>query len=148
MKHARGMFSGPKTTMYSDCCGNHLSQRQMITQSVNLLSWISSGKFIRELDKESLLNQSPIYTKSSWSVLLIINSALMSMLLPHVCLKATMLYTCALTSSSRSFYHILGLMTSRHVTAMSRASSSSLKEKKRNLKEILKEKKYKIKKNR
>ena len=56
MKHARGMFSGPKTTMYSDCCGNHLSQRQMITQSVNLLSWISSGKFIRELDKESLLN--------------------------------------------------------------------------------------------
>jgi len=38
------------------CCGNHLSQRQMITQSVNLLSWISSGKFTRELDKESLLN--------------------------------------------------------------------------------------------
>jgi len=39
-----------------DCCGNHLSQRQMITQVVNLLSWISSGKFIREFDKESLLN--------------------------------------------------------------------------------------------
>ena len=62
----------------------------------------------------------------------------MSMLLPHVCLKATMLCTCALTSSSRSFYHILGLMMSRHVTAMSRASSSSLKrkeiQKKRNIK--------------
>jgi len=28
----------------------------MITQTVNLLSWISSGKFTRELDKESLLN--------------------------------------------------------------------------------------------
>ena len=37
-------------------CGNHLSQRQMITQVVNLLSWISSGKFTRELNKESLLN--------------------------------------------------------------------------------------------
>ena len=36
------------------CCGNHLSQRQMITQTVNLL--ISSGEFTRELDKESLLN--------------------------------------------------------------------------------------------
>ena len=37
-------------------CGNHLSQRQMITQAINLLSWISSGKFTRELNKESLLN--------------------------------------------------------------------------------------------
>jgi len=62
----------------------------------------------------------------------------MSMLLPHVRLKATMLCTYALTSSSRSFYHILGLMMSCHVTAMSRASSSSLKrtetQKKRNIK--------------
>ena len=38
------------------CCGNYLSQRQMITQAVNLLNWISSGKFTRELNKESLLN--------------------------------------------------------------------------------------------
>jgi len=38
------------------CCGNHLLQRQIITQAVNLLSWISSGKFTRELNKESLLN--------------------------------------------------------------------------------------------
>jgi len=29
--------------------------------------------------------------------------------LPHFLLKATMLYTCALTSSSRSFHHVLGL---------------------------------------
>ena len=83
-----------------------------------------------------------LYTKSSWSVLLIINSALMSMLLSHVRLMATMLYTYALTSSSRSFYHILGLMTlchvTHHVTVMSHASSSSLKrkeiQKKRNIK--------------
>ena len=58
----------------------------------------------------------------------------MFMLLPHVRLKATMLYTCALTSSSRSFYHILGLMMSyhvtRHVTAMSHASSSFKKKRK------------------
>ena len=33
----------------------------------------------------------------------------MFILLPHVHLKATILYTCALISSSRSFYHILGL---------------------------------------
>ena len=39
-------------------------------------------------------------------------SSLLLPLLPHVRLKATMLYTCALTSSSRSFYHVLGLMTS------------------------------------
>ena len=60
------------------------------------------------------------------------------MLHPHACLKATMLYTCALVSSSRSFYHILGLMTSHHVTchvtAMSRASSSSKKKTKQNKK--------------
>ena len=36
--------------------GNHLSQRQMIIQAVNLLEWISSGNFTRELDKKSLLN--------------------------------------------------------------------------------------------
>ena len=38
------------------CCGNHLSQELMIIQVVNLLSWISNGKFTKELDKESLLN--------------------------------------------------------------------------------------------
>ena len=61
----------------------------------------------------------------------------MSILLPHVHLKATMLCTCVLTSFSRSFYHILGLMTSHHVTcnvtAMSRASSSSLKKKRKEI---------------
>ena len=38
------------------CCSNHLSQRQMITQAINLLSQISSRKFTRELNKEPLLN--------------------------------------------------------------------------------------------
>ena len=38
------------------CCGNHLSQGQMITQGVNLFVEVSSGKFTRELDKEPLLN--------------------------------------------------------------------------------------------
>ena len=37
-------------------CDNHLSQRQMITQAINLLGQISSGNFTRELNKESLLN--------------------------------------------------------------------------------------------
>ena len=38
------------------CCDNHVSQGQMITQAINLLRWISSGNFTRELDKEPLLN--------------------------------------------------------------------------------------------
>ena len=71
------------------------------------------------------------------------------MLHPHACLKATMLYTCALTSSSRSFYHVLGLMTSHHVTchvtAMSRASLLSTK--KRKEKKIPIKSKNKIKEN-
>jgi len=46
----------PVQSSLSSCYGNYLSQRQMITQAVNLLSWISSRKFTRELDKESLLN--------------------------------------------------------------------------------------------
>jgi len=46
----------------------------------------------------------------------------------------------ALTSSSRSFYHILGLMTSHHVTSMSCAFFIILKEKEKE-----KKKKYKIK---
>jgi len=41
-------------------------------------------------------------------MLLIINSALMSMLLSHIHLKVAMLYTCALTLSSRFFHHLLG----------------------------------------
>jgi len=39
-----------------NCCGNYLSQGQIISQAVNFSSGISSGKFTRELDKESLLN--------------------------------------------------------------------------------------------
>ena len=83
------------------------------------------------------------------TVLLIINPALMSMLLPHICLKTTMLYTYALMLSSKSFYHILGLMTShhvtRHVTAMSRASSSSKRKEKEKKIPIKSENKRKIK---
>ena len=67
-----------------NCYGNHLSQGQMITQGVNLLVEVSSGKFTRELDKEFLLNQCPIYTNVSWSVLPLSKPALQSMLYPHV----------------------------------------------------------------
>ena len=56
------------------------------------------------------------------------------MLLPHVHLKIAMLYTCALTLSSRSFYYLLGLMTSHYVTcyvtAVSHAFSSSKRKEK------------------
>ena len=66
---------------------------------------------------------------------------------PHFLLKATMLYTCILTSSSRSFYYILDLWCHImwHVMwlAMSRASSLSLKEKE---KEIQKKRNIKLRK--
>ena len=39
-----------------ECCDNHLSQRQMIIQAINLLEQISSRNFTRELNKKSLLN--------------------------------------------------------------------------------------------
>ena len=48
------------------------------------LNRLSSGKFTRELDKESLLYQSPIYTKYAWFMLLIISPVLLSMLHSHV----------------------------------------------------------------
>ena len=82
---------------------------QQLHKQVKLSVGNQVGKITRELNKESLLNQGPIYIKSSWSMLLIINPTLMSMLLPYVHLKATILYTCALILSSRFFYYILGL---------------------------------------
>ena len=45
-----------KINIDDNCCDNHLSQGQMITQGVNLLVEVSSGEFTRELDKEPLLN--------------------------------------------------------------------------------------------
>ena len=51
------------------CYGNHQSQRLIASQVSKSLRWISSRNFTRELNKESLLNQSPIYTKYIWSVL-------------------------------------------------------------------------------
>ena len=69
--------------------------------------------------------------------------------LPYSLLKATMLHTYALMSSSRSFYHILGLMTSCHVTChvteMSCASSSFKIKRKRKQNPIKSENKRKEK---
>ena len=69
---------------------------QMITQAINLSNGISSGKFTRELDKEPLLNQCPIYTDCFWSVLQLSNPTLMSMLHPHVCLTSSSRPPCVL----------------------------------------------------
>jgi len=58
----------------------------------------------RELNKEPLLHCFFIYINTMWSMLQQYLSALMSMYFPYVLLlihhKATMLYTCALTSYS------------------------------------------------
>ena len=91
------------------CCSNHQTQCPMISLTSKSQSRIQCGKFTRELDKKSLLNQSPIYIKHAWSVLLIIKPALLFTLYPHVCFKTTMCTLCTLMSSSRSFYHLLGL---------------------------------------
>ena len=56
-----------------------------------------------------------------------------SLCLPHFLLKATMLCTCVLTSSSRSFYYVLGLWHHIMWLAMSHASSLSLKEKEKEI---------------
>ena len=68
------------------CCGNYQTQSPITALMSKSQNRILSGKFTRELDKESLLNQSPIYTKHAWSVLPIFNPILMSMLCPHSCL--------------------------------------------------------------
>ena len=57
---------------------------QQLHKQVKLLVGNQVGKITREFNKEPLLYQSPIYTKCSWSVLPIINPALMSMLHSHV----------------------------------------------------------------
>ena len=103
------------------CCGNHLSQGQMIS-----LTSKPQRKYDVGIHKRT--RQGVSAKLSSYIYLIHLVRAITSYP-PHFLLKVTMLYTYALTSSSRSFYHLLGLMTSHHVTchvtAMSRASSSS-----------------------
>ena len=71
---------------------------------------------------------------------------------PHSLLKATMLYTCALMSSSRSFHHVLGLWCHImwpvmwppcHVPSSSSFQENKIKKKKSKIRKI-KEKKIKI----
>ena len=66
------------------CCGNYQTQSPIATQASKAFSRQSSRKITRELNKESLLNQSYLYTKHAWSMLPIIKPALLSMLQSHV----------------------------------------------------------------
>ena len=52
----------------SECCGNYLSQRQMITQVVNLLMGYQVGNS-QENSTRSLFLIRVLYTKYIWSVL-------------------------------------------------------------------------------
>ena len=76
------------------------------------LSWISSRKFTRELNKKSAKLESYIYkvhmvyATNNYTCPHVYATSLYS---SYFLLKAIMLYTCALTLSSRSFYYILGL---------------------------------------
>ena len=87
--------------------------RRVVATTVNLLRWDIKWE-IHKRTRQGASSQLVSYLyKNSWSVLPIINPALMFMLhshfLPHILLKATMCTPCALTSSSRPFHHVLGL---------------------------------------
>ena len=94
----------------------------MITQAVKLLVRQSSGeKYKRTQQGASAKLESYLYC-----YMLVYT---ITLYLPHVLLKATILHPCALISSTTSFYHILSLITSHHVichvTVVSHASLSS-----------------------
>ena len=80
-----GLSPSPRGTfrLLGTCCGNHQSQRPIATQAINLSVGYQVG-ITRKFNKKSLLYQSPIYTNYTWSVLLIIISALISMLYSYV----------------------------------------------------------------
>jgi len=94
----------------------------MITQAVQLsVKQLSGEKHKRTQQEASAKLESYLYCY-------MLVCATISCL-PHILLKATMLHTYALTLSSRFFNHVLGLMTSNHVTChvtvVSHASSLS-----------------------
>ena len=78
------IYSDLQLSLDHVCCGNHQTQCPMISLMSKPQKRSIMWDFTRELDKEPLLNQSPIYTNVSWSVLLLSNPALQSMLHPHV----------------------------------------------------------------
>ena len=84
------------------CCGNHQTQSPIATQASKALSRQSSGENHKR-------TQQGVSAKLESYIYRIHMVYAISSCLPHFLLKATMLYTCVLTSSSRSFYYILGL---------------------------------------
>ena len=103
------------------CCGNHLSQWQMTIQGSKFLKMGYQVGNSQENSTRSLCLIRVLYIYR----IHIVHAT--SSCPPHFLLKATMLYTYVLTSSSRFFYYVLGLWC--HVTMISCASSSSLKRK-------------------
>ena len=84
------------------CCGNHQIQSPIVTQASKAFSRQSSqGNHKRTRQGVSAKLKSYIYR------IHMVHAT--SSYLPHFLLKATMLYTCVLTSSFRSFYYIIGL---------------------------------------
>ena len=86
-------------TQTVECCGNHLSQRQMSGKSLKLdIKW--------EVHKRT---QQEVFAKLESYIYKVHMVCATTSCPPHFLLKATMLYTCALMSSSRSFHYVLGL---------------------------------------
>ena len=102
-----------ETCVVATTCRN--STCDMLTSAKLSAGYLVVG-ITRELDKEPSLHCSSIYINYMWSVLQQYLLALISMPLPHVLLlihhKATMLYTCALTSYSLiSVVHVCTMCT-------------------------------------
>ena len=86
-------------TQKVECCGNHLSQRQMSSKSLKLdIKW--------EVHKRTQQGVSAKLESYIYKVYMVCTTTSCP---PHFLLKATMLYTCVLTLSSRFFYYVLGL---------------------------------------
>ena len=88
------------------CCSNHQTQSPIVTQVSKALSRQSSG----ENHKRTQQGVSAKFESYIYRIHMVCAT---SSCPPHFLLKATMLYTCVLMSSSRSFYYILGLW--RHI---------------------------------
>ena len=84
------------------CCGNYWIQGPIATQVSKALSRQSS-------EENHKRTRQGVSTKLESYIYRIHMVHATFLCLPHFLLKATMLYTCVLMSSFRSFYHILGL---------------------------------------
>ena len=128
------------------CCGNHQTQSPIAAQGSKSLKLDIKWK-VHKRTQQGVSSILEFYLYKTCLVHATNNQFcpyvhVVSSCSPYFLLKTTILFPCALMSSSSSFHYVLGLMASHHVTchvtAVSCASSSSKRE--RNEKRKTKEK--------